>query len=270
LSKESEPTRTDEARNVNLTRARIYSFLSRAFKVEVDETFLESIISTEPAIRLISESQGYAELAEGAKLLAEFTTHVKGLSKGDRKKLFTDLAVEYAGMFLAAGRNPVYLVESVYLGKDHLLYEKPYHDIIEAYKSLKFEKDKKFTEPEDHIAIEFEFMSGLCKWTVQALEKGNLEDAIAYLNLQKEFLGDHIAKWVPEVCKKIKGATKSTFYRAIAYLTNAFINMEKQMPDQLKEMLKAELAQKTVTTNPSPVVPEDLDRPKGSSVYSMS
>jgi TorA maturation chaperone TorD len=269
LSEKPKPTLTDEAKNTNRARAKIYNLLSFAFRLEVDEVILEIIMSTEPSIRLISESRGSAELAEGTRLLNEFTTEVNRMNQTDREQLFTELAVDFASMFLGTGRYPVCLVESFYLRKSHLLYSKPRH-VTEAYKSINFEKAKGFAEPEDHIAIEFEFMSNLCKGIVQALETDHLESAIAYLSLQKEFLGDHITAWIPTVCQNIKGAANSTFYRTIAHLTNAFINTEKQMPDQLMEILKAETSRKLAAAKAAAETMSDTEEPNDASGHSMS
>ncbi len=227
-----------EVSKVNLTRAAVYSFLSRTFKIEVDERFLQDISEIEPTIRMLSESQPENELREADKLLIEFTQQSKDLKGETKENLLTDLAAEYARLFLGMGSKTVYLVESVYLGKDHLLYEKPYHEIIEAYKSLGYEKEKDFKEPEDHIAVEFDFMANLCRWTAQTLEKGEIENTLGYLNLQNEFLKDHITKWVPQLCQDLENAATSPLYKALAKLTKGFITLDNEIPDHLTETLK--------------------------------
>jgi TorA maturation chaperone TorD len=227
-----------ETEKVNVARAAIYGFLSRAFRVEVDRRFLDSIIAVEPTMKSLGGSESGREFQEGSRELFEFTSRVKELDDEGKGKLLTDLAVEYARLFLGVGEKHVYLSESVYLGKDHLLYGEPFHEVIQAYKSLGFEKDKDFREPEDHVAVEFEFMARLCQWTSQTLEKRDVENTIAYLNLQKEFLGDHIMRWVPELCKNLDEATAQGFYKALGHLTLGFITTDNQIPDHMTEMLR--------------------------------
>ena len=152
--------------------------------------------------------------------------------------MLQDLAVEYAGLFLGVGLKHVYLVESVYLGKDHLLYEAPYHEVLEAYRSLSFAKAKDFPEPEDHVAVEFDFMSNLCKWASQTIQKRDVENALAYLNLQNEFLRDHILRWVPDLCKKLDDAASISFYKALAHLTLGFVTLDNEIPDHMTAVLK--------------------------------
>jgi TorA maturation chaperone TorD len=234
-------TSATQIQKVNVTRAALYSFLSRAFKVEADQRFLDSVIAMEPTFRSLSDSQSgeeSEELDQGSKGLLEFTKQVRELDDKQREKLLLDLAVEYASLFLGVGLKHVYLVESVYLGKEHLLYEAPFHEVLDAYRSLGFEKDKDYREPEDHVAVEFEFMARLCQWTSQTLEKKDLENTITYLNLQKEFLKDHISRWIPELCHKLDDATENPFYKTLAHLTLGFVTMENEIPDHMIGILK--------------------------------
>jgi TorA maturation chaperone TorD len=237
-SEDAKHTPISEAAKVNFTRASIYSLLSTAFKVELNDFFIETIMAMEPALRLLSESQGGKELKDGTELLLDSVGKLRGLKSEERKKALTDLAAEYAGLFLGLWSKPVYLVESVYLGKEHLLYEEPYHEIVEAYRSLGFAKDEGSPEPEDHLAVEFEFMATLCRWTSKTLEQNDIGNALTYINLQKEFLSDHIMRWVPEVCEKLVEATNSGYFLGLAHLTDGFINLDNEVPDHLTEILK--------------------------------
>jgi TorA maturation chaperone TorD len=187
---------------------------------------------------MLSNSETENELKEADTLLTEFAEQSKGLKGEKMESLLTDLAAEYASLFLGMGKKNVYLVESVYLGKDHLLYEKPYHEIVQAYKSLGYEKDKDFPEPEDHVAVEFEFMAKLCRWTSKTLDDGEVEKGMAYLNLQKEFLTDHMNKWVPLLCQELEKTATLPFYKALAHLTKGFITLDDGIPDHLMEILK--------------------------------
>lgn len=215
--------------------------LSRAFKLEVDEPFIETVVKLEPMLRLLSESQEGEELKDAVKLLLDTINELNGLESKEKKKALTNLAAEFARVFLGVGPDPVYPIESVHLGKDHLLYEEPFHEIMEAYRRLGFEKEKSFQEPEDHVSVEFEFMATLCRWTSRTLETNDIKNALAYLNLQKEFLDDHLMKWVPQLCRKLEDVTVSNFYKSVARLTVGFIALDSEIPDHLTQILKNEL-----------------------------
>jgi putative dimethyl sulfoxide reductase chaperone len=228
-----------EAKQANDTRAAMYRFLSRAFKMEVDQRFLDSALAMLPTIKSLGDSQSSKELEQGSRELFDFTERIKSLDDEQKKKSLQDLAVEYAGLFLGVGTKHVYLVESVYLGKEHLLYEAPYHEVLEAYRSLGFTKEKDFPEPEDHVAVEFEFMSNLCNWTSQTIQKRDATTALAYLNLQNEFLRDHILRWIPDLCNKLDEAATTDFYKMLAHLTIGFVTIDNEIPDHMTEILKS-------------------------------
>jgi len=235
---ENDETSLEQVKKANLTRETVYAFLSRGFKAEVDCTYLTTMEEIQPILEVLSDSQKGEDMIKGYKLLRKFTAHVNSLKDGERQDFMTDLAAEYASLFLGVGQNPVHLMESVYLGKDHLLYEKPYHEILAAYRSLGFEKEKGFPEPEDHVAVEFEFMANMCRWTIRSLECSDVRNAITYLNLQKEFLNDHILAWAPEMSKRLRETATSDLYKALAHLTKGFVMLDGEVTDHLGEVLR--------------------------------
>ena len=99
-------------------------------------------------------------------------------------------------------------------------------------------KPKDFPEPEDHVAVEFDFMSNLCNWTSQTIQKHDVENALAYLNLQNEFLRDHVLRWVPDLCNKLDDAASTSFYKALAHITLGFVTIDNEIPDHMIAVLK--------------------------------
>ena len=236
----------EEIERISLVRGSIYSFLSRAFKTEIDADFLNDIVAAGPTIKLLTESQERGDLIEGSKRLGQFIQKVAALSDDGKQDLMTELRVEFTNLFIGVGDHAVHLVESAYLGERNSKYEKPAQDVQAAYQSVAFKKDAEFCEPEDHFVLEFEFMARMCDWTAQALRNNDVENAIAYLSLQKEFLRDHIVRWVPRLCERLKRKAKSDFYSSLAYLTNGFIQMDYEMPDHLTAILRSKLSEGAV------------------------
>jgi TorA maturation chaperone TorD len=85
-------------------------------------------------------------------------------------------------------------------------------------------------------------MASPCDWTAQSLHKNDFASAIACLSLQKEFLRDHILRWVPQLCERLKQKTKSDFYGSLIYLTRGFVEMDCGMPDCLTAALRSNLS----------------------------
>jgi TorA-specific chaperone len=231
----------DEIQRINLVRGSVYAFLSRTFKKEIDEEFLSEIIRAAPTVRLLAESQDRHDLIEASKRLGLFIQEVEASSNAWKRDLRLKLRVEFTNLFIAVGDDSVQLIESAYLNQESSRYDKPAEDVHVAYQSLGFKKNAEFCESDDHLALEFEFMASLCNWTAQTLRDNDVENAIAYLSLQKEFLRDHILRWVPELCRTLKSKAKSDFYRSIADLTAGFVDMDSAMPDHLTATLRANL-----------------------------
>ena len=136
---------------INTGRAFMYSYLSRAFKMEIDEDFIDHLTAVGSAINLLAGSQKNAELTKGAGLLEAFMLRTADMKDNERRALITDLKVEYTSLFLGIGEDTVHLVESAYLDKGRLRYEKPRQDAQDAYQSLGFRKESWFLEPEDTL-----------------------------------------------------------------------------------------------------------------------
>jgi TorA maturation chaperone TorD len=239
----------EEQKKINLAREGIYSFLSRAFMYEVDIEFLTMIAAAQPVIELLASSQHGAELKKASEILATTSSKAAALEGEEKKKLLTDLAVEYASFFLVSAtpgvypkiRERVYPWESAYFTEPPRMHAEPYHQVIQAYKSVGYEKPKEFKEPEDHVAAELEFMAHLCRLTRASIDSGKVDFALGYVKLQKEFLGDHLLQWVGKFSERLKkNAQKgeTDFYYALAMLLESFITMDNQTLDHIAAELK--------------------------------
>jgi len=234
----------EDVRKAALGRENFYAFLSRLYAREVDEEMLKTIIATQPTINFLASSQETQEFEKGNAILQEFVSHAKTLKGKEIRNLITDLRVEYAAMFLAVGKplkfkGPLLTSESAYLG-DHgaSYYDKPFDVVKDTYSSAGFEKRKDFLEPEDHVAIELEYMANLSRQTYVSLDERKPDSASGYLKLQKEFLRDHLLRWVPKLCEGMKDLAESKLYQSLAFLTEGFILMDEQVVDELTKALR--------------------------------
>jgi TorA maturation chaperone TorD len=240
MSHETESLGLEDIRKICTRRAEFYRFLGRAFKKEVDVAFLYITAAFQPTVTFLTSWQSKGELADGARLIEVLVGEIKAAkTRQQRETLLTNLAIEYTGMFLGIGLKPVYVTESANDTSDHVNYRPVYFQVKDAYKSLGFEKSKDFLEPEDHISVELEFLAQLCSWTQTSIERNDLEYALRYLKLQKEFLDDHLLKWHLKVCEGMRSATTSTFYLAIANLTSGFLALEGSLIVLLETQLRA-------------------------------
>src|SRR4030067_764756 len=85
-------------------RSSMYGFLSRIYRAEVDQELLDQM-----ARMALPARTDLPDISEGYQMLKSFLDHIT-------EKTVTDLAVDYAGIFLGAGttQNCAYPYESVY------------------------------------------------------------------------------------------------------------------------------------------------------------
>jgi TorA maturation chaperone TorD len=236
-----ERTVANELERINVSREILYSFLARVFLVEVDNEFITTIIAIQPTIESLASKQDGTELKKTSMSLTEFGRRAAGLPAGGRTKLLTDLAAEYASLFLAAGklgdRRIVFPCESAYFTTPPRNFGDPYHEVIDAFKSVGYEKPRNFLDPEDHIATELDFMAHMSRQVRISIQEEKYDYAIRYLKLQREFLRDHLLRWVGKLCSAILQVAQNEFYQSIATITNGFVMMDEHIIDQMVKIL---------------------------------
>jgi TorA maturation chaperone TorD len=196
-------------------RRRGYSFLARVYAREVDASFLMQL------------QYGAGEIDE---VLEDFQMQLDG---ADLTTVARELATEYACLFLNMSASPVYPFESVYTSNEHLLMQNARDSVVEEYQQEGLDVTGSFKEPEDHIAIELEFMAYLCRRAGDVVKDGDATSARACLQRQKEFLQKHLLVWVPAFCDDLLRLAQSDFYRSIARLTQKFLEAERESIDKL-------------------------------------
>lgn len=212
-------------KNVETAEARsnIYSFLSIIYRAEVTENLLKQIKETD-MLSTLSDI--------GASFEKDF------LERPD-KELIEDLAVEYTRLFLGPGKH-ISPHESIYHergdGDWGNLWGADTVAVKKFIETAGLEYKDEYTGMPDHIGVEFEFMGGLIKREIEAWKDNDREGAVYCLKIQKKFVDEHLAAWVPVFCEKVVEHAELSFYREIAKLTGNFLkNESKEIEKSLKQ-----------------------------------
>jgi TorA maturation chaperone TorD len=207
------------------TRRNFYALLYRMYLEPPSPEFVDDLMSERFHLPdLISDE----ELSEGFKLLSVFVDKNKDKAIDELHK---DLLSEYTRLFIGPHRLPVQPYESWWV--DGKLMGESLLKVKRAYRKANIAKAKEYAEPEDHIAFELRFMHYLCEEELSA----DTEERIAEcLNMQKEYLNDHLLIWVPDFCDALTETKLSEFYKGIARLTKGFILLEEAVIEELLEI----------------------------------
>ena len=115
--------------------------------------------------------------------------------------------------------------------------QKPRDEVLKIYRSMGVDKAGTFAEPEDHIAMELQFMNHMCEKTNISLKDGNLVDARVCLEVQRDFLNKHLGKWSPKLVADILKSRSGEFYKAVAKITRGYVEMDKKVISELMDNL---------------------------------
>ena len=199
-------------------REQLYRFLGRIYKREADQILFDQI----------KDMKFPAECGEGA-MCAGYRMIEKYVRQPGHTPL-TELAVDYARVFLGAGiasAAAAYPYESVYTSPKRLMMQEARDQVLEVYHANGLRKVETFTEPEDHIALELEFMAHLCHETQQVLRNRDWPSISALLNAQLDFLTKHLLNWTPAFCADIEKYAATAFYQGIGTITKGYLGLEQ-------------------------------------------
>jgi putative dimethyl sulfoxide reductase chaperone len=252
----------EEQRKISLSREGLYSFLSRAFLFEVDKEFLTMVVAAQPIIEELASSQHGSMLRKASEELASVSSKAAAVVGVEKKKLLTDLAIEYANLFLgtgiSAGREQAWPWESAYFSFPPRKQAQPYHEVCDAYRIAGYQKPKDYNEPEDHIALELDFMAYLSRLTTTSIDEGKVDFALGYVKLQKEFMKDHLLRWTDKFSKRLlsKSEKRETdFYHALAMMLESFVALDDQTLDDIAAKFKEICAKQEASASAVDVEP---------------
>jgi putative dimethyl sulfoxide reductase chaperone len=216
---------------LNSTRLSTYHFLARAYRIEIDAEFLDQVTRLD-----LSNALENSQMREGLQLL-------KGYLAQRSIGVLTDLAAEYASIFLGAGAIPglnAFTYESVYTSPEKLVMQDARDQVRGIYFKAGLERAEGTVEPEDHIAFELEFMAFLCQKLKTALERSDVDAARGALAEQADFITHHLSVWTPAFCADIERAARMDFYKGIAKITNGYLLLDQIVVPQMLEELEAD------------------------------
>ncbi|MCB7036179.1 TorD/DmsD family molecular chaperone [Eggerthella sinensis] len=207
-------------------RMATYQFLSRLFRVEVDQELLDTLMTMKfPA------NTGNELVDEGYRLMCSY------LGKADAAVL-TDLAVDYVRAFIGSGNDgfsAAYPYESVYTSPKRLMMQDARDEVLVLYHAAGLDKQESWKEGEDHIALELEFEQILIERALTALEQGEDETCLNLLLQQRNFLEDHLLAWYPMMAHDLQKFPNTDFYRGLGKLTSGYLRNDFEFLTEVLE-----------------------------------
>lgn len=209
-------------------RACTYGMLARLFRVEVDAEVLE-------------ELQGMRfPVATGNTLVDQGYHDMYVYLKGAWEDSITELAIDYVRTFIGHGVNgysAAYPYESVYTSARRLMMQEARAEVLQIMRENNLKRDK-WTEGEDHIALECEFMQRMALRTVDALKRDDEDGALELLKTQSNFANDHLLNWMPMLVADMEKFSKTDFYRGLGKLAMGYVKEDVEVLTELLDSVE--------------------------------
>ena len=207
------PTDSSQKKSEAQYRSDIYGMLAALFRREITPDLLKQV--KEPQFLGVLTGQGAGDLED--------------FLQGDDDDVIEALAVEYARLFLGPGKH-ISPHESIHHtrpdGDWGQLWGGSTVEVKKFIESTGLSFAKEYKGLPDHIAAEFELMQALTRQESQAWHAADSVKARYFRDIEKQFIGKHLSRWVSEFCTRVAEAAELPLYRDLAVLTRGFIEFE--------------------------------------------
>jgi len=197
-------------------------------------SFLASLCLKPPSDSLIS-------MIKDGSILSVFQDNDEGCGKGisspyglsefvrqadNMDNLKDELEAEHTALFVLP--SDVLPHEAVYLDRDKRLGGRVTISVGQFYEKAGANIQEGCTQMPDHLGMELEFMSFLCKIERESWERTEIESLQKCVELQKAFLEEHLLKWGYQCCEKLIEKATYGFYKAVASFIMKFMKSEEE------------------------------------------
>ena len=145
---------------------------------------------------------------------------------------------DYTRLFVGPSKLLAPPYESVYCSSQRLVMQESTAKIREEYQEAGLSVLAQGEIPDDHVAIEFEFMKSLCAIALNTLEHEQWRELGSVLECQEKFLAEHLTQWIPRFTHDIQENANTSFYKGAAELTKEFIEDELEIVKKIIKSLK--------------------------------
>ena len=213
-------------------RLFLYSLLHKVFGREPDRELLAVLTSDETAqaFALLSSEDGDI-MARAGGFLAQIREKLVEEDYPDR------LRAEYIRLFVGPAKLPAPPWESIYVGKESMLFQESTMEVRRFYKSYGMKTAGQHNIADDSLALELDFMAHLAQRAQKAFEEGNREETMKNLEGSAVFLKEHLLVWVPRFLKKMAKAPSDLLYPRMCLILDDFLKKDSSAVAELLETL---------------------------------
>lgn len=162
-----------------------------------------------------------SHIKSGLENLSDVTSEMEEINSDAAMEM---VMAEYTKLFLGPGVPKAPIVESYYL-TNHLFFGPSTLEMKQLLNKHGLESKLKDRHPEDHIGLQFLFLS------MQSEKLTDLDEieCIEILNEQKEFIDHHLLSWIPALFEKASEHGDIGFYSGVIELVWGILLWDKEL-----------------------------------------
>ena len=197
--------------------------------------------SDEAVARTIARAADFSrELDESLELA--LGRGLASLACDDMASFAVKTRTEYARLFLGPREVVAPLHESAYLSGTPRMFTAETLAVRRFYESLGQVMKDKNKEPEDGIALEFEFLRNLCSRCIALLEvdevdRETLDEAARLLEAQGTFKEQHLDRWARDFAKRVVDNDRSGYYAVWADYLSGVLDEDKELLCECEQLM---------------------------------
>ena len=205
-----EPVDREAWQRLQAPQAVAYRFLGRCFHAPPGAAWLATLAAGRlfDAWPLPSDE---ADTAAGLALLAAYC------ERWDPAQLGA-LTWDFNRLFVGPGEMLAPPWESVHRSKTKLTFQESTLQVRGLYEAFGVQAPALHREPDDHLALELDFLATLSERAVEAAGADDGEQLRQCWRAQRDFLQDHLLAWAPGCLALVEAHAKTDYYRGAARL----------------------------------------------------
>ena len=225
---------TEEKREITelllANRFYLYSLLHKCFGREPDRKQLEL---------LTGEQTGESFALLGGEVLEKVPAFLGELREDLKNPDFPEqVKREYRVLFVGPEEMPAPPWESVYTGEEGALFQETTLEVRQAYRTFGMQAEAYQRVPDDSLALELAFMSGLAERALGAFRRGDREEAQRCLNGSLDFLKKHLLRWVPLFLERMAESPTDFLYPQLCLILDSFLKKDAETAEELLKELE--------------------------------
>ncbi|MCC6473381.1 MAG: molecular chaperone TorD family protein [Burkholderiales bacterium] len=162
------------------------------------------------------------DITAGLELLQEWSASNRGgLTDPDFEAIVSD----HMQLFVGPGKLLAAPWASVYADRDRMVFQSVTNQVRDWYARYGLARAGNYREPEDHVGMEFGFLAHLTGLAIEALESGEARNIGVFLAARREFLSEHMTRWVPRWCREMESHARTQYYRGLARMSRGALQV---------------------------------------------